>query len=82
MPRGRNDTHLPQAVSFCTGIRHALVESSVKIVGGCVDELSTVANRPLARQSRQIIAWCTQLVPNSTSRVCFGCKHFGAKVFE
>ena len=31
--RSRNDKIPPQAFSFCTEIRHALVENGVKIVG-------------------------------------------------
>ena len=82
-PRGRNDTHSPQAFSFCTGIRHALVESGVKIVG----EAAWMSCRQLqivhlpdtvVSLLHGAFSWCQIL------RVVFapGCKHFGTKVFE
>ena len=58
VPRSRNDQIPPQAFSFCTEIRHALVENAVKIVAA--------ANRPLARHSRQPIAWRFQQVSSAT----------------
>ena len=64
--RSRNDKIPPQAFSFCTEIRHALVENGVKIVGEAAWRLSTAANRPLARHSCQPIAWRLQQVSSAT----------------
>ena len=83
MPRGRNDTHPPQAVSFCAEIRHALVESGVTIVG----EAAWMSCRQL--QIVHLPDTVVSLLHGAFSwrqipRVVFapGCKHFGIKVSE
>ena len=83
MPRGRHDTHSPQAFSFGTGIRHALVESGVKIVGeaewmNCRQLQIVHLPDTVVSLLHGAFSWCQIL------RVVFapGCKHFGTKVFE
>ena len=83
VPRGRNDKISPQAFSFCTEIRHALVESGVKIVG----EAAWMSCRQLqivhlpdtvVSLLHGAFSWCQIL----RVVVAPGCKHFGTKVFE
>ena len=73
-PRQLEMTKFPPAFSFCTKIRHALVESSVKIVGEAAWRTVDSCKSSLARHSRQPILAPLAVAP--------GCKHFGTKVFE
>ena len=57
VPRGRNDKISPQAFSFCTEIRHALVESGVKIVGEAAWRSCRQLQIVHLPDSRQPIAW-------------------------
>ena len=81
--RSRNDKIPPQAFSFCTEIRHVLVENGVKIVGEaawrCCRQLQIV----------HLPDTVVSLLHGAFSRcqvlrvvVAPGCKYFGTKVFE
>ena len=52
VPRGRNNKIPPQAFSFCAEIRHALVESGVKIVGEAAWSVAVLA-QDISAQSSQ-----------------------------
>ena len=81
--RSRNDKIPPQAFSFCTEIRHVLVENGVKIVG----EAAWRSCRQL--QIVHLPDTVVSLLHGAFSRcqvlrvvVAPGCKYFGTKVFE
>ena len=83
VPRGRNDKISPQAFSFCTEIRHALVESGVKTVGeaawrSCRQLQIVHLPDTVVSLLRGAFSWCQ--IPRVV--VAPGCKHFGAAVFE
>ena len=81
--RSRNGKIPPQAFSFCTEIRHVLVENGVKIVG----EAAWRCCRQL--QIAHLPDTVVSLLQGAFSRcqvlrvvVAPGCKYFGTKVFE
>ena len=83
VPRGRNDKIYPQAFSFCAEIRHALVESGVKIVGeaawrSCRQLQIVHLPDTVVSLLHGAFSWCQIL----RVVVAPGCKHFGTKVFE
>ena len=83
VPRGRNDKISPQAFSFCTEIRHALVESGVKIVGeaawrSCRQLQIVHLPDTVVSLLHGAFSWCQIL----RVVVAPGCKHSGTKVFE
>ena len=81
--RSRNGKIPPQAFSFCTEIRHVLVENGVKIVG------EAAWRRCRQLQIVHLPDTVVSLLQDAFSRyqvlrvvVAPGCKYFGAKVFE
>ena len=81
--RSRNDKIPPQAFSFCTEIRHVLVENGVKIVGEaawrCCRQLQIVhLPDTVVSLLRGAFSRCQVL----RVVVAPGCKYFGTKVFE
>ena len=82
VPRGRNDKISPQAFSFCAEIRHALVESGVKIVGEAAwrscPQLQIVHLPDTVSLLHGAFSWRQIL----RAVVAPGCKHFGTEVLE
>ena len=81
--RSRNDEIPPQGFSFCTEIRHVLVENGVKIVGEaawrCCRQLQIVhLPDTVVSQLHGAFSRCQVL----RVVVASGCKCFGTKVFE
>ena len=81
--RSRNGKIPPQAFSFCTEIRHVLVENGVKIVGEaawrCCRQLQIVH---LPDTVVSLLQGAFSMCQVLRVVVAPGCKYFGAKVFE